>query len=151
VAERAVLHSRALVTRLLVARLMAFFFKRWYTGPSEHDAVTIIDPRTQPGDVIVLLDLLPDEIPANIRDAHRVPAGGVGYMIYGEKLVPDNAEDAQVVAVRETKGYCYARCYSSVEPEGEIGWMAYTDIEEISQNEFERARRAGWRGTTPPA
>lgn len=51
---------------------------------------------------------------------------------------------AEALAESRTRGYLFGRCYSIVEPEGEIGSTHVSQVMPISKELFDLARESGW-------
>lgn len=70
----------------------------------------------------------------------------VGELIFGEVIeVTEYPEDNESIAQGRENGYIFARCYSVLCPEGELGDTHITRISRvISKEEFEVAKEAGW-------
>jgi hypothetical protein len=82
---------------------------------------------------------------------HFVRLHPCGVMIFGEVLEhTDYPEDSATIKTGRISGYVYARCYSTLCPEGEFGDTHITMIQsKIPKDLFELARVNGWLHTYP--
>lgn len=64
--------------------------------------------------------------------------------IYGFSVKSPFPEDDHIEARAFKNGYFMGYCFSTVEPEGEYGSTPLADVTEITEQEFEEARKRGW-------
>ena len=81
-------------------------------------------------------------------DCFIVPRPDIGVVIFGEVIEHDDKypEDNESIQESRLRGYVYARCYSPLCVEGELGDTHITRIQaKISRNDFDHAKANGWR------
>lgn len=83
-------------------------------------------------------------------DCFVSPRPDFGVVVFGEVIEHDDKypEDNEHIRDARLRGYVYARCYSPLCVEGELGDTHITMIEaKVSREVFERAKANGWRHT----
>jgi hypothetical protein len=80
-------------------------------------------------------------------DCFVSPEPMLGVVVFGEVIEHDDKypEDNEHIRDARLRGYVYARCYSQMCPEGELGDKHITTIQaKISREDFDRAKANGW-------
>lgn len=77
-------------------------------------------------------------------DEEAWPTGGL--LIAGEVLDPQDPHDRREVRAARKRGLLFARCYSVVVPEGEMGSTHVTNVARVARpEEIEWLRKRGWK------
>lgn len=66
-------------------------------------------------------------------------------MIYGFSVKSPYEEDAPYEALTFGRGRFPGYCFSVVSPDGEYGTTPLSEVEEITEQEFNEARERGWK------
>lgn len=121
-----------------------FFFRRIWTGVgTDMDEVTMFK-RDDDGTLMVVMDVLRTDLPAELKVAEPLSLVGDGLVIYGRGITPSTQHDRDHVATLAERGQVFAECYSVVCVEGEVGSHPLAAVTEISADEFESAKARGW-------